>query len=275
MIILPRFLFFFEELCSDLLLGRRRVLAKLLPGVRESLRCPLCGGRLTILEYHSRLFYDVEHDRMVVYYFPRLICHGESCPHYDHHVRSSRRDKQGRPVPVGATHMVFPGFICPYVRISSKYVTLLAKAQKALDDGGCLSYPDSLEFKRFERHDGELKKVKSLCGALWDFLKPRLNSNSGRFYSAYFKWLCDKSEVVIRDYALDHYYEKNPGVVNGYLRIEPPKLSPCLHSASKLLRLLLCGCVQRRPPYTVWPPPLFYGELRSYRNSVEQKECKT
>ena len=235
---------------------------RLKPGVISKLRCPFCGGKLTIHEYHRRHFHDLEHDEDVIYKLPRLICNSKQCPHCDNVVRKERR-RGKRKIPSGATHLVFPSFMCPYVRINSKYMTLLAKAQMELDAENCHVHPNSGEFKEVVEHNVRLSNLKRQCGDLWDYLKLELNSRAGHFYCSYFKTLCDMAGMYFRNYVLNHFYSKHSGIINGFIRTVSCNLTPHLHRACSLLRVLLSEFVHHRPTYSFWPPPVFLRKIRS------------
>ena len=86
--------------------GKRIIRARLKDGILAKLRCPLCGGRLTVFQYHKRCFHDLDTDETVVYLLPQVICHGEQCPHYDGKVRTKRVDEKGRTLP-GTEQLIY------------------------------------------------------------------------------------------------------------------------------------------------------------------------
>ena len=47
--------------------GKRIIRARLKDGILAKLRCPLCGGRLTVFQYHKRCFHDLDTDETVIY----------------------------------------------------------------------------------------------------------------------------------------------------------------------------------------------------------------
>ena len=266
MIILAQSSFDFTEI-GKTFTGHRIIQARLKSGILKKLRCPLCGAPLKFHAYHKRYFRNLDTNELIVFYFPQVICKGESCPHYDQRIRKPRYRK-GRKVPVGATHLVFPAFICPYIKINSKYVTLLSRAQEILNKAGASSLqPDSKEFRHLERYNQQLKAIKRKAGVLWDFLKGYLNCRRGQFYLAYSKFMYTKCAEVFKGYVLHHFYSKHPGVINGFIRTVSYKLSPALHSLSSIERILLSEFVQGVATCFLWPPRKFFRELLQFKNN--------
>ena len=253
--------------------GKRIIRGRLKDGILAKLRCPLCGGRLTVFQYHKRCFHDLDTDETVIYLQPQVICHGEQCPHYDGKVRTKRVDEKGRTLPGnGAAHLLFPSFIVPYVHINSKYVTALAKAQRILDENGCSSRCGSKDFEKLEKHNRYLLHLQKVIGNLWSYLRDSLNTPSCRYYLAYYEMICSYVSSCFKDYVLRHFYAKHQGVINGYIRTTACSLNPLLHSTSSLLRVLLSEFVLSRPICDYWPPAHFFRKLHPYRFSEKQNE---
>lgn len=269
MIILAQSVFDFTEK-GKTFTGIKIILAHLKKGILEKLRCPLCGAPLKIHDYHKRYFHNLDTDEQIAFLIPQVICTGQHCPHYDHRVREPRY-KDGKNIPVGATHLVFPAFICPYIRINSKYVTLLSRAQDVLNnvEASTLS-PDSKEFRHLERYNRLLHAIKLQAGDLWDYLKGYLNCRSGQFFLAYSKFMYVKCGEVFKNYVLHHFYSKHTGVINGFIRTGTYKITPPLHSISSVMRILLSEFVQRRSIWSLWPPNDFFRELLQFRKTGEK-----
>ena len=68
--------------------GKRIISARLKDGILAKLRCPLCGGRLTVFQDHKRWFHDLDTDETAVYLLAQVICYQEQCSRYDYKVRS-------------------------------------------------------------------------------------------------------------------------------------------------------------------------------------------
>ncbi len=231
------------------------------PGVLEKLRCPHCGSTVIVYKdrYH-RGFHDLKADRIIDYILPIVQCTNTDCPHHlsDSDEQPGYQD--------GATHVILPSFMAPYLRIDVNIMNDLALAQEELNKLGFKGRCMGDKFKEATRHSALFKRLKKRYKELWSYLLDLLNTKQSKSYLAYLIRFRTQLQAFYTQTCLNHFYQNGKRAVNGWLKHGDYYCKEVTHRLTWMLRMVLSEFCPRNREYLIYPPWDFWKKVQPYRD---------
>ena len=229
-------------------------------GVLEKIRCPHCGSEVVVYkDRYRRGFHDLKTDRSIDYILPIVQCTNPDCPH---HLQDSDEQPEYEE---GATHVILPSFMAPYMRIDVNIMNDLALAQEELNKLGFKGRCMGDRFKEATRHSSLFKRLRKRYKELWSYLSGLLNTKQSKSYLAYLIRFRVQLQAVYAQSCLNHLYQNGKRMTNGWLKHGEYRCKESTHRLTWMLRIVLSEFCPRFREYIVYPPWGFWAKVQPYR----------